>query len=244
MDLSSLNSSLILAGVFLVLALIFTFILIDSMRKNKGPRKVDREAFEREYERAEQSAVNDAAVKPAAAPPSTDNRARQWVLLSRLQENAPLTVSLPGKEIVRKGANLTEADAAQLRSFAAGFTQWMEKNLPEAAKESRTEVPVLRTGDKEKSHPLTRSLFDRNPVREISPLVPIPVQINAILQDILEEEKYEGPMVYLTDNLEGDLVIVIGRERYVGVESVPNPEIAAFIKRAGEQWTNRNLAGE
>ena len=72
-------------------------------------------------------------------------------------------------------------------------------------------------------------------------MVSMAVQINAYLQNILIQENYGGPDLYLTDGELGDLVVVHGMEKYVGVEAVPDPEISALIKRAAEQWADQNL---
>ena len=72
-------------------------------------------------------------------------------------------------------------------------------------------------------------------------MVSIARQINAVLQNILLMENYGGPELYLTDNEQGDLVVVLGIEKFIGIDAVPDPAVAALIKRAADQWTDQNL---
>ncbi|MEE4194533.1 MAG: hypothetical protein V2J07_04970 [Anaerolineae bacterium] len=253
---------ILLAGAFLALAVgfgvILVYLLIQRSNSNAPEDKTNpSRAGVNLLERIDERLFSRKSTEPVVvvAPPVQGEDNQNWVLLYRQPETEHLTLSLPGKEIVIKPEELTPVQLMQVKSMALGLQHWLGLTLNKPAEKPAAKaaaVPVspapplpqmIDTPPSEpvKSHPLTRSIFTRRDVEEIKPMVSIAVQINAYLQNILLQENYAGPDLYLTDNAEGDLVVVSGVEKYIGVDAVPDPKIAELIKRAAEQWTNHHL---
>lgn len=255
---------IILAGAFLVLAVGFMVLLIymlyqRSASKNGGQSQpgspkigadllasLDDRIFSR----------RPAEPERIVAPPVQGEEGQNWVLLYRQPETEHLTLSLPGREIVQEQEDLNEDELMQVKSMALGLEHWLgltllkpvEKAAPiSPAAAGPPEFPGIPAGlqapisEPIKSRPLTRGIFSRREVAEIKPMVSIAVQINAVLQGILDHENYDGPDFHLTDNADNDLVIVMGTEKYIGVDAVPDPQVAALIKRAADRWTEDQL---
>jgi hypothetical protein len=251
---------IILAGAFLALAVGFMVILIymlyqRSANKNgpqsqPGPQigagllaRLDDRIFSR----------RSAEPEKVFAPPVQGEEGQNWLLLYRQPETEQLTLSLPGKEIVLEKNALNDVELMQVKSMALGLEHWLGLMLSKPATSNATVPDALERiptssfsaqmpgVEPTKSHSLTRSIFSRREVEEIRPMVSIAVQINAVLQDILDRENYRGPDFHLTDNVNGDLVIVMGTEKFIGVDAVPDPEVAALIKRAADRWTEQQL---
>ncbi len=252
---------ILLAGAFLALAVgfgvILVYLLIQRSSSNTPEEKSNSSrAGVNLLERLDERLFSRKSAEPVTvvAPPVQGEDNQNWVLLYRQPETEHLTLSLPGKEIVIKPEELTPLQVMQVKSMALGLQHWLGLTLTKPAEKPTatanppvSPVPSLPQridtppSEPAKSHPLTRSIFTRREVEEIKPMLSIAVQINAYLQNILLQENYAGPDLYLTDNAEGDLVVVFGVEKFIGVDAVPDPKVAALIKRAAEQWTNHQL---
>jgi hypothetical protein len=259
-----LNWVILLAGAFLLLAVSFAGLLVYMLIQRSNSNKPTRQSSGLPGKKSLLNRLDDQLFSRKSAepttivgPPTQGPENQQWVLLYRQPENEHLTLSMPGKEVVLKPEDLTPVQLMQVKSLALGLHHWLGLNLgkpvenppspaadiPTAPTVTPTIPTMIETPPAEpvKSPPLTRSIFSRREVEEIKPMVSIAIQINAHLQNILLQEKYAGPDLYLTDNEFGDLVVVSGMEKYVGVDAVPDPEIAALIKKAADQWTDQNL---
>ena len=260
---------IVLAGAFLALAVgfgvILVYLLIQRSNQNKpeDQRASSRNKF-RLLDTIDETLFKRKSAEPVTivAPPVQGEESKNWVLVYRQPETEQLTLSLPGKEVVLKPEELTPVQLMQVKSVALGLQYWLGLTLSKPAEKpappvtsvpptsAPTEIPMpgvkIETPPAEpvKSNPLTRSIFSRREAPEIKPMVSMAVQINAYLQNILLQENYAGKELYLTDNEHGDLVVVLGMEKFIGVDAVPDPEIAALIKRAADQWTEQKLRRE
>lgn len=76
----------------------------------------------------------------------------------------------------------------------------------------------------------------------IDPFESVAEQVNFILQGVLREADYHGPAIDITENLDGDLLVVIGEEKeYLGVEHMPDGEARTFVQRATDLWVEQQL---
>ena len=254
---------IIMAGAFLLLALGFGVLLVYLLvQRSAGKTNTDGGAavsgadgkgfFSRLEDRIfdRRSRQTEAIV----APPAQGEANQRWLLLCRQPETEQLTLSLPGKEIILQKEMLSAEQLMYIKTMALGLQHWLGLTQPKPIeKPAQIEMPMpavtpsstaIQTPNKaEPSNSLlTRGIFSRRrEVEEIKPMVSMAVQINAVLQNILIQERYSGAEVYLTDNEYGDLVVVIGSEKYIGIESVPDPVVAGLIKLAAERWTEQNL---
>lgn len=86
----------------------------------------------------------------------------------------------------------------------------------------------------------------------INPVIPVPPvstakvekprartmvgQIDEILQEILPGTIYAGKNIRLSEEFTNGVVVWIGAVKYIGIESVPDPEIKALIQSAVRKW--------
>ncbi|HAL17066.1 MAG TPA: hypothetical protein DCP32_10050 [Anaerolineaceae bacterium] len=112
-----------------------------------------------------------------------------------------------------------------------------EDELSTIIPETKTELPPVET---------TPDL----PV--IPPVIPVPPvstakvekprartmvgQIDEILQEILPGTIYAGKNIRLSEEFSNGVVVWIGAVKYIGIESVPDPEIKALIQSAVRKW--------
>ncbi|MHB0987382.1 MAG: hypothetical protein ACYC3P_01805 [Bellilinea sp.] len=61
-------------------------------------------------------------------------------------------------------------------------------------------------------------------------------QIDEILQEILPGTIYAGKNIRLSEEFSHGVVVWIGAVKYIGIESVPDPEIKALIQSAVRKW--------
>ena len=64
-------------------------------------------------------------------------------------------------------------------------------------------------------------------------------QIDAILQQKLASSAYGGTYVSLEEGPAGEVVVVVGAQRYSGIEAVPDPAIQGLIREAISEWEKR-----
>ena len=257
---------IVLAGAFLALAVGFGTILVFLLiqRSNQNKPKDQETSSSKKFnlmDMIDEHLIRRKSSQPATivAPPAQGEEGKNWVLLYRQPESERLTISLPGKEIVLKPEEMTPMQLMQVKSMALGLQHWLGLSLSQPVEKPAAPIPpvpiVARSTDSSalppmlemqpsepmKSNPMSRSIFFRREAPEIKPMVSMAVQINTYLQNILLQENYTGQDLYLTDNEQGDLVVVLGVEKFIGLDAVPDPEIAALIKRAADQWTKHQL---
>jgi hypothetical protein len=76
---------------------------------------------------------------------------------------------------------------------------------------------------------------------EFTPFDSVAEQVNFVLQGILLEDEYSGPEILITENLDGDLVIVVEDEgSYLGVGQMPEGDAKTFVQRATDHWVEQN----
>lgn len=75
------------------------------------------------------------------------------------------------------------------------------------------------------------------------PLSPIPpanrsivMQIDDILQDLLARSPLGSRGIKLTEDPTRGVIVYVGVNRYVGIDSVPDPEVKAIIRQAVQTW--------
>lgn len=61
-------------------------------------------------------------------------------------------------------------------------------------------------------------------------------QIDEILQGILPGTIYAGQNIHLSEEFTNGVVVWVGAVKYIGIESVPDPEVKALIKTAVRKW--------
>jgi hypothetical protein len=68
-------------------------------------------------------------------------------------------------------------------------------------------------------------------------------QINEVLQEMLPETSYSGQIIVLGEEPSTGVVIWVGAQKYIGIESVPDPEIKGLIQSAIRRWEAQSGQG-
>lgn len=262
-----LNWGFILAGICLVLTIIFSIILANQLKERKKSQTSHKPLEIRQgaslLERIDAFIFGEESGDEIEndLPPVKDEENQQWIKISKESEDSQISLSLFGKKNILHPEELNPSELDFVKSMTADLLRWIRLPLQKTPKES-VSPPAKKNANPEevsslpittalptpavsqKNNPLGLSLFGNTGGEEVKPLVSIAVQINNFLQKILEQENYSGPNLYLTDNQQGDLVVVLGMEKFIGVDAVPDPEISALIKRAADQWTEQKLRRE
>ncbi len=64
-------------------------------------------------------------------------------------------------------------------------------------------------------------------------------QINDILQETIKDTPLAARMIRLVEDPREGVVVWVGLEHFPGVDSVPDPEIKAALRRAANEWERR-----
>jgi len=64
-------------------------------------------------------------------------------------------------------------------------------------------------------------------------------QINDILQGMLKETPLAARSIRLVEDPREGVIVLVGLERYKGVDSVPDPDIRAALRQAAAEWERR-----
>lgn len=68
----------------------------------------------------------------------------------------------------------------------------------------------------------------------------IVAQIDIILQDMLETSEFKTRAIKLDESPMHEVIVWVGVSRYEGIDSIPDPEIKAFIQQAVARWEQQN----
>jgi hypothetical protein len=77
----------------------------------------------------------------------------------------------------------------------------------------------------------------------VPPAGSIVSQIDSILQMRIAGTPLEDRGVFMAQSPEGGVVVYIGLTKYMGVDSVPDPEVKAAIRAAITEWENKYTPG-
>jgi hypothetical protein len=243
----SLQWLAVLAISFLVLAFGFTLMLVYMIYSRSGgkgassQRSEDKQGQgllggleERLFERRRNEVV--------MAPPVQGEEGEAWLLLYRQPQSQALTLSLPGHEMAVDKDDLSTAELLAVKDMWVGLQHWLGSEAIVVPALSQP-VPILKAPADEAKN-LGRGLLAarKREVADILPFDSIAVQINAVLQDMLLHENYQGTAIHLDENEAGDLVVWVGSQSYIGLDNVPDAQVTEIVRRAAQRWTDKNLA--
>jgi hypothetical protein len=87
------------------------------------------------------------------------------------------------------------------------------------------------------------------PLAKVSPaIMPLPApptplsivqQVDEILQEILASRPTPGPTIKLVEDQKDGVIVWVNTNKYVGIESVTDPEVRAIIRLAAVEWERR-----
>ncbi len=89
--------------------------------------------------------------------------------------------------------------------------------------------------------PLPASMPEETPKPVVKPAKALSIveQINDILQETIKDTPLAGRMIRLVEDPREGVVVWVGLDRYPGVDSVPDPEIKAALRKAANEWERR-----
>ena len=79
--------------------------------------------------------------------------------------------------------------------------------------------------------------------RPVAPAGSIVSQIDSILQTRIAGTPLEDRGVFLAQSPEGGVIVYVGLTKYMGVDSVPDPDVKAAIRAAISEWENKYTPG-
>jgi hypothetical protein len=115
-------------------------------------------------------------------------------------------------------------------SMLIDLRPWLENAPPAVVAEARPR-PVVNL-----VQPLKKARPDAKEARPVVVLKSIVEQIDDVLQTRLQASPYQNRDIHLTEGPGGVVLVTEGLNKYEGIESVPEPEIQAFIRQAVAEW--------
>lgn len=237
-----------LAISFLVLAFGFTLMLVYMLYTRLGGKGISSQKAEGKQTPGflsglEERLFDRRSEAVVMAPPVQGESGKQWMVLYRQPESQSLTVSLPDHEMAAARDELSPAELQTVKDMSLGLQHWLGSSETIVVSEFSRPVPIVRAPVEEPKGVGMGLLLSRK--REDSdsvPVISIVVQINAVLQNMLLHENYQGAAIHLDENEAGDLVVWVGSQAYIGLDTVPDAQVTEIVRRAAQRWTDNNLA--
>lgn len=182
---------------------------------------------------------------PAEQLRSLQEAASNWqAWLGMSEQPAPVAQAAPAAPVAAPKPLAAEAEPVN--------------SMESSPKVSTEEAPTIRVPADEQSPMDPETEAEISPVEAtpdlpvIKPVSPVPPvsnakvekpsartmvgQIDEILQGILPGTIYAGQNIHLSEEFTNGVVVWVGAVKYIGIESVPDPEVKALIKTAVRKW--------
>jgi len=134
------------------------------------------------------------------------------------------------------------ADLTEPRPIQSDYTSIPSSTLPSFPQTTES-APTVRSGKPAKSilnpvNILVRAIDAERPKISQNPKS-IVSQVNDILQEKIKGTPLAQRGIELTENPDHTMLVVVGLNRYEGVEVVPDEEIKALIRHCVSEWSNQ-----
>lgn len=189
-----------------------------------------------------------------AAIAAGSNQADNPGLLRIKHENGLLSLDLDGSPI--NAAAMTAEQRKRLTELLTLMRPWLEGkpvNIPAPAQPIQAEDALRSTFDVSPLPPTppapsaspntTTPAASPKEDRPAAPVGSIVDQIDGILQTRLLGTPLGSRGIYLSQSLEGGVIVYVGTSTYMGVDEVPDPEVKAAIRGAIQEWENKYTPG-
>lgn len=196
----------------------------------------------------------DAQEKPPAGqtpnPPSTEKKRIEVATLWREPPMGALRVDMGGKSFATS-KDMPEDQRRRLRVTMADLDAWLSTGSPEdvIARIPAAPAPPPPAADSPTAPsllaPLSTSLMQSARLASASsqavPAAPksIAGQIDDILQEQIAGTPLEERRVRLVDDPFRGVMVFIGQQKFQGIDTIPDQEVRAAIKRAVKTWESR-----
>jgi len=229
------NSYIIILAVVCILIGIIVALLVQSLREEKKT--------------AEQESLLDLEKEPEidpqpAHPSSMLEVARIW----KDKSSQRLILEIEGK-LYHGTMDLQPAQLEKLNTATSELCDWLERPAP--TQPQSAEAPAFLTSEPFPPttvvKPSRRGPLDilknslEADVRSTMRNVPksLAAQVDEILQEKLADSHLADRGIRIMDTPSADLVVMVGLNKYDGIEAVPDPEIQAIIRGAVAEWGKR-----
>jgi hypothetical protein len=227
------------------------------------PLSVQEQQFEASPSPAEPPSPTGSLEKPLDLPmppaqtefPITDTSNLEEVIrLWKDQRDQSLMVEIGGKK-ARLWADLNDLEMNLVTRALESLSIWSGRNAlpltptgvvtapeptptPLAASQ---EVRSVRAGlDPRKVLRKAVDMDVRTPPEKVKSLAE---QVDEILQKRITESPLAGRKISLSDAPDGGLLVLVGNEKYYGVDEVPDDQVRNMIRDAVEEWKKLSLSG-
>ncbi len=181
--------------------------------------------------------------------PEGDTVLRFWIDEQEIQH-----VELEGQDVsITDGSPEQRKRLSDLLKVLQKWVQYSEPNQPAAeVNTSGAVITAVNTAEpplvvpvepKEETKPRinlvkgAQMFFSENVSRKVEPK---PKSIVGMIDDVLQKKLETSPLqskkIKLEDGPHGEVIVVVGPERYTGVDQIPDPEIQAIIREAIAEW--------
>lgn len=193
--------------------------------------------------------------KPPAAEPQNDKI--EILRFVREREKGALLMEMRGK-IYRQAQELTDVERKNLARFGYDWLKWLgapaasaqsvasdggespqskpDAATPPASNEPQPTRPEEISVQPMKTRPAAPAIPTEDAVRPSS----IVAQIDEILQEILPLSPLASKNIKLTEDPDQGVVVWVDNQYYSGVDSVPDPEVRALLRKAAQEWEKRS----
>lgn len=197
------------------------------------------------YKRRKREEEQEKPKTPAAPPPADDPG-----MLRLKNENGTIALDLDGARV--DAASLSPEQRKRLTELVIQMRPWI-KDEPAAAP-TMTPPPLPPRPVSAPAQSASSALPPIRPAasadspaekdeRPSAPPNSIVGQIDSILQTRIAGTPLEEKRVFLSQSLEGGVVVHVGFEKYFGVEEVPDPEIKSALRAAIAEWEKKYTPG-
>ncbi|HEX7568007.1 MAG TPA: hypothetical protein VF355_05515 [Anaerolineaceae bacterium] len=182
-----------------------------------------------------------------------EKRFQELAGLWRERVGGKLTIWFGGK-MVDNPQHLDAIQRQKLESVGRELMAWLgvsETSTAQAAEKQEAGGPQERTiatppevqavepgwrPDTAPLLPIVPAIKDTKPAKPLS----IVEQVDEILQEIVAGTPLATRMIRLVEDPKSGVVVWVGLEHYNGVDTVPDPDIKAILRKAGAEWERRS----
>jgi len=184
-------------------------------------------------------------------PEPTPGQSHDLLEVARIwkDKSSHLPVLEIGGNLFHKAEEVHPEQVDQLNSAISELCDWLGQNPPTPPLAAKVPAflrdepfsppkitPPTRRGPLE----ILRNSLDAD-VRSAMKSTPksLAAQVDDVLQEMLAESNLAGRGIRIMDTPSADLVMMVGLNKYDGIEAVPDPEVQAIIREAVAEWGRR-----
>jgi len=213
------NTLLLPALIFLIVGILVGVLIMTLIGGRRKP-----------HDSSESMEADNLMVSEMPALP--EDRFESIAHLYREKQSGKIVTDIKGK--VHLTHNTIPADQLRvLQEASDNWQAWLGLTAPAPA------APIVPQPQPDTPAPVTVASAARNAPVEKPHAKTIVGQIEEILQELLPDSEYAGQSIHLGEEPTQGVVIWVGAQKYVGVDSVPDEGIRNLIQAAARRWEER-----